>query len=86
MAASIATNGYIFTLRRARKEFTCCVCQRSILLGDSYYEATLAGGGLGSLKFPERIHASEIGEFIKKKEVNNGSQSNSQNRRNKEAI
>jgi len=69
MAVSIATNGYIFTVRRARKEFICCICGREITRGESYYEVTIGGGGLGSLKLPERICLSEVGEFIKKKEV-----------------
>lgn len=70
-ALSIAASEYVyvFTLRRARKQHTCRVCPRPITPGESYYEVTIAGGGLGSLKFPDRIHMSEKEAFIKKKEV-----------------
>ena len=50
-------NGKVGIWRRARKEHTCKQCGAPILKGDHYWEVTLAGSGLGSNKFPARVHA-----------------------------
>ena len=49
-------DGYIADLRKARKNFACKVCQLPIEPGSKYYAIVIGGGGLGSLKFPDRTH------------------------------
>ncbi len=51
-----AQDGWIFTPRKARKGYLCKACHEDILWQDIYYAVTIGGGGLGSLKFPTRIH------------------------------
>lgn len=46
----------IAELRRARNEHTCAECGLPITLGEQYYCIYWAGAGLGSLKFPKRVH------------------------------
>lgn len=53
--AFIAVNGKIVEKVRARKPHHCHACGRGIDKGENYYKVTIAGGGLGSLKFPERL-------------------------------
>jgi len=52
----IARNGRIAQLIRARVNHRCCVCQEYIEERDYYYSVVVGGGGLGSIKFPERVH------------------------------
>lgn len=49
-------NGAILTLRRARKAHYCDECKGQINPGEDYCEEVKGGGGLGWLKFPNRIH------------------------------
>ena len=53
----IRRNGLIATPRTAKKEHRCRQCPRPIEVGTMYYEVVVGGGGLGSLKFPDRVHA-----------------------------
>ena len=46
----------IATLTTARKPHRCQACTDTIYLGDKYISETIAGGGLGSIKFPDRYH------------------------------
>ena len=62
----IKSNGYIFTLRTARKNFTSCVSRQSIGQGTRYYTVILGGGGLGWIKRPDRILVNEIDLYIEK--------------------
>ena len=56
MQTEIRQNGKIAILRRARKQQTCKQCPAPITCGRYYWEVTLAGSGLGSIKFPTRVH------------------------------
>ena len=49
-------DGHIADLRKARKTFVCKVCQLPIEPKSEYYTVVIGGGGLGSLKFPDRVH------------------------------
>ena len=42
-------------VKKARKEHTCNICELPILKGTEYY-AIFYGGGLGGLKFPDKVH------------------------------
>jgi hypothetical protein len=47
-------------LTRSRQEHGCKVCG-SVIPADTWcYTITQLGGGLGSLKFPDRVHADEL--------------------------
>lgn len=59
---------YVYTKRRARKYHRCEVCKGDIDPGMQYYAATIGGGGLGSLKFPDRIHLNCKDAYISMKE------------------
>ncbi len=56
-------NGKTAKLIMARKEHTCAECHLPIHSGDHYWEVTLNGAGLGSIKFPDRTH---IGTCLEK--------------------
>ena len=47
---------YVYTKRKARKYHRCEACKGDINPGDEYLAATIGGGGLGSLKFPDYVH------------------------------
>ena len=47
---------YVYTERRARKEHACKMGDGPITPGMKYYAATIGGGGLQSLKFPDYVH------------------------------
>lgn len=59
----IKRNGYIATLRGARKKHICSVCGFPIEPSQHYYEV-VAGGGLGWLKFPDRCHACCLNQYL----------------------
>ncbi len=52
----ICLDHQIAELKKARKQHECRVCHQSINKGAYYYSVVVAGGGLGSLKFPDRYH------------------------------
>lgn len=58
--------GYIFTRRKARKDHKCKECPTPIAAGDEYFEVVIGGGGLGSLKFPSRIHIGCLNSYRKR--------------------
>jgi len=61
----IRRNGYIATLRRARKGHTCRECRQPIQPEQEYYEVVKGGGGLGWLKFPDRCHPRCIEDYLR---------------------
>lgn len=63
--ARITLNGKIADRTFAqRKSFTCWHCKGEIPQFTYYYSVVIAGGGLGSLKFPDRIHEECIFDFM----------------------
>lgn len=65
-ATKIIRNGYIAELRKARKSFTCSQGHKEIEKGTLYYSVTIGGGGLGSLKYPDRVHLDCLEEFLRR--------------------
>jgi len=62
----IITNGRIATMRMARKEYTCRECGLPIKPGEKHYCVTYAGAGLGSTKFPDRVHEYCVDRYLAK--------------------
>jgi hypothetical protein len=48
--------GYIYEQHKARNSYICDVCHGVIEKGEQYYTAIIGGGGLGSIKWPARLH------------------------------
>ena len=73
---TLRVNGRICEGVTAKKGFKCRWSGLPILPGEEYYQITLAGSGIASIKFPDRVKAEYIDEYlsknIKKKEENNG--------------
>ena len=53
-------------LTTARKHHRCCVCQEYILPKSRYYAIFVGGGGLGSIKFPERVHTACLEQYYER--------------------
>lgn len=66
LALDIRKEGHIATLTRSRKYHRCALCQEYINKGEQYYSITIGGGGLGSLKFPERTHSYCLDAFFER--------------------
>lgn len=64
--AQIIRNGRIAELRRAMKTYICKQCGETIENGNYYYAVVIGGGGLGSLKFPSRVHQECIETYLSK--------------------
>jgi hypothetical protein len=47
---------YHMEKRRARKEHDCKMGDGTIAPGEEYWEMSIGGGGLGAIKFPDRVH------------------------------
>jgi len=58
--------GFIFTPRKARKNFISCISHKLIAKGSEYYSVFMAGSGLGGMKRPGRILLSEIDQYCQK--------------------
>lgn len=52
----VKVKGGIAELRRAAKGYRCSKCHKLIPAGDYYYAIFIGGGGLSSIKFPQRQH------------------------------
>jgi hypothetical protein len=66
--------GYHMEKRRARKEHTCKMGDGTIARGEEYWEMTIGGGGLGSIKFPDRVHLACGKAYLDRKESPRGNQ------------
>jgi len=58
--------GYIATPHKARKRHSCRVCGYPIELGSHYYSLVKGGGGLGWLKFPDRVHTNCLEDYFRR--------------------
>lgn len=56
--------GYICEMHRARKDYKCAECGLLIEAGTEYYQVVIGGGGLQSIKFPERVHDHCLQSFL----------------------
>jgi len=63
----ITVNGKIADLITARKTYKCDECGYPVVPHSDYYMVTLAGAGLGSIKFPDRVHVHCIETYLKVK-------------------
>lgn len=68
----IRQDGYIATLTKARKLHWCAVDGMPIHKGTHYYSIVIGGGGLGSLKHPDRVCYECVYKFFKRRKNNNG--------------
>ena len=60
-------SGTIAELVTARKAHRSACCGLPIEVGEEHYRITIGGGGLGSLKFPDRVHERCIKEYLRRK-------------------
>ena len=58
--------GFIFTPRKARKDFISCISHKFIAKGSEYYSVFMASSGLGGMDRPDRILLSEIDQYCQK--------------------
>jgi hypothetical protein len=66
MERTLVEKGYIATLRKARKAHKCHVCDSAINPGSCYYSVVKGGGGLGWLKFPDRVHLDCLEDYLRR--------------------
>ncbi|MCJ7743102.1 MAG: hypothetical protein MUO99_00875 [Dehalococcoidales bacterium] len=60
--------GKILTMVKGRKRHKCCVCPMPIEAGETHCAIIQGGGGLGWIKYPDRIHLDCIDNYFGKKE------------------
>ncbi len=60
----ITINGKVAELVTARKTYKCDECGYPIVPHSDYYQITLGGAGLGSIKFPDRVHVHCIEKYM----------------------
>lgn len=58
--------GFIAEPKKARKAFVCRECHGVIRKGEIYYQVVIGGGGLRSLKFPNRLDQDCLDAFLEK--------------------
>ena len=63
-AIEIHMNGAVARLTKARKPYKCYSCGDPIEPGEYHY-CVYYGMGLGSLKFPDRVHQGCLGRIYK---------------------
>lgn len=62
---NISNKGRVATLiEKPRLPFICSECSQPLPAGDPHYSVTIGGGGLGSVKFPERVHVDCIYQHL----------------------
>lgn len=67
LAEVVRHDGRIAELVKAsRKPHRCRVCPEPIQTGEPYYQVTYGGGGLGNIKYPNRVHAVCLPQYILK--------------------
>jgi hypothetical protein len=59
----VIRDGCTATMTKARKDHRCKVCPMPIVRGTHYYSVTYNGAGLGSIKFPNRLHIECINKY-----------------------
>ena len=62
----LVEKGYIATLHKARKRHKCHACGYPIEPGNYYYSVVKGGGGLGWLKFPDRVHTDCLEDYLRR--------------------
>ncbi len=62
----IYRNGFIADSHKARKAIVCIHCHGVIRQGEEYYRVIVSGSGLLGMKFPDRVHAKCIDEWLEK--------------------
>ena len=65
IAPRVIKNGFVATLRKARRCHQCQVGEQPIEAGEDYYSIVKGGGGLGWLKFPDRCHIDCLDRYFK---------------------
>ncbi len=60
----VIKNGRVADFRRAKQDHKCNECGLLIISSDNYYAVVIAGGGLGSLKNPDRVHLGCIEQHL----------------------
>ena len=66
LALDIRSENRIAILTRSRKYHRCAVCQEYIYKREHYYSITVGGSGLGSIKFPQRVHIHCLDAFLER--------------------
>jgi len=66
LSLTIREEGRIAKLTQARKYHRCVVCQKYMYKDDQYYSVTVAGSGLGGIKFPSHVHTGCIDQYFEK--------------------
>ena len=64
MEKRIVRYGFIADLTKARKPCVCRHCSGVIRAGHEYYRISIGGGGLQSIKFPNRVHIDCVDAFL----------------------
>jgi hypothetical protein len=60
--------GHIITVVKGRKRHKCATCGLPIESRETHYTIIRGGGGLGWIKYPDRIHLDCIDNYFGKKE------------------
>ena len=60
----IVMNGKRAELTRARKTYKCDECGWPIVPHSDYYRVII-GGGLGAIKFPDRVHVRCVEKYMR---------------------
>ena len=64
MEKRITRYGFIAEPTKARKASVCRHCSGVIRRGEEYFRMVIGGGGLQSIKFPNRVHAGCVHAYL----------------------